>query len=221
MDRPSGGQQRAGPRGTGSGRTRQRPGRADRRTGSDAYRPRPSREPGDTRLRNAAVGAHSVPAHGPGTGNTAPATTASLLRSRWCARWTRRDQLGEVLADFWLNHFNVFVNKGLDRAYFPRLSRDDHSAQRSRHLWGVAGRHGQQPRRCFSISTMSQSVADAPVTAARPSMARRSAAAGGPPPPASWRRRRRQPRAPWHQRELRPRIARTAHHRRRWRLQPS
>lgn len=28
------------------------------------------------------------------------------------------DQLHEVLADFWLNHFNVFVNKGFDRAYF-------------------------------------------------------------------------------------------------------
>ncbi len=27
-------------------------------------------------------------------------------------------QLGEVMADFWLNHFNVFVNKGFDRAYF-------------------------------------------------------------------------------------------------------
>ncbi len=27
-------------------------------------------------------------------------------------------QLHEVLADFWLNHFNVFVNKGFDRAYF-------------------------------------------------------------------------------------------------------
>ncbi len=28
------------------------------------------------------------------------------------------EQLHEVLADFWLNHFNVFVNKGFDRAYF-------------------------------------------------------------------------------------------------------
>lgn len=27
-------------------------------------------------------------------------------------------QLHEVVADFWLNHFNVFVNKGFDRAYF-------------------------------------------------------------------------------------------------------
>lgn len=27
-------------------------------------------------------------------------------------------QLDEILADFWTNHFNVFVNKGQDRAYF-------------------------------------------------------------------------------------------------------
>lgn len=28
-------------------------------------------------------------------------------------------QLDEVLTDFWLNHFNIFINKGLDRALFP------------------------------------------------------------------------------------------------------
>ncbi len=28
-------------------------------------------------------------------------------------------QLDEVLADFWLNHFNVYINKGQDRAFFP------------------------------------------------------------------------------------------------------
>jgi len=27
-------------------------------------------------------------------------------------------QLDEILADFWTNHFNVFINKGQDRAYF-------------------------------------------------------------------------------------------------------
>ena len=27
-------------------------------------------------------------------------------------------QLDEILADFWINHFNVFINKGQDRAYF-------------------------------------------------------------------------------------------------------
>jgi uncharacterized protein (DUF1800 family) len=27
-------------------------------------------------------------------------------------------QLGEVLADFWINHFNVYIAKGFDRAYF-------------------------------------------------------------------------------------------------------
>jgi uncharacterized protein (DUF1800 family) len=28
-------------------------------------------------------------------------------------------QLGEVMADFWFNHFNVFAGKGLDRVYLP------------------------------------------------------------------------------------------------------
>ena len=32
---------------------------------------------------------------------------------------TARDQLREVMVDFWTNHFNVFVNKGADRGYLP------------------------------------------------------------------------------------------------------
>lgn len=28
-------------------------------------------------------------------------------------------QLGEVMADFWFNHFNIFAGKGLDRVYLP------------------------------------------------------------------------------------------------------
>jgi uncharacterized protein (DUF1800 family) len=32
---------------------------------------------------------------------------------------TGRDQLREVMADFWANHFNVYLNKGADRAYLP------------------------------------------------------------------------------------------------------
>jgi uncharacterized protein (DUF1800 family) len=37
---------------------------------------------------------------------------ATLLRAS-----LSENQLGEVMADFWFNHFNVFMNKGLDRVY--------------------------------------------------------------------------------------------------------
>ena len=41
------------------------------------------------------------------------------LQSVTLARATVSDrQLAEVLADFWLNHFNVYIAKGFDRAYF-------------------------------------------------------------------------------------------------------
>lgn len=41
------------------------------------------------------------------------------LQSVTLVRATVSDrQLGEVLADFWLNHFNVYIAKGFDRAYF-------------------------------------------------------------------------------------------------------
>ncbi|MBX7220588.1 MAG: DUF1800 family protein [Blastocatellia bacterium] len=44
---------------------------------------------------------------------------AKLLRAVYSER-----QLQEVLADFWLNHFNVFVGKGLDRVFLTSYERD-------------------------------------------------------------------------------------------------
>jgi len=41
------------------------------------------------------------------------------LQTITMARAVQSDhQLDEILADFWTNHFNVFINKGQDRAYF-------------------------------------------------------------------------------------------------------
>jgi uncharacterized protein (DUF1800 family) len=41
------------------------------------------------------------------------------LQSLTLARAVESDhQLDEVLTDFWTNHFNVYINKGVDRAYF-------------------------------------------------------------------------------------------------------
>src|SRR5262249_30322783 len=44
---------------------------------------------------------------------------AKLLRSIYSER-----QLDEVMADFWFNHFNVFVNKGADRILLTAYERD-------------------------------------------------------------------------------------------------
>lgn len=46
-------------------------------------------------------------------------TEAKLLRAVYSNR-----QLSELLADFWYNHFNVFLNKGADRHYVPTYERD-------------------------------------------------------------------------------------------------
>jgi uncharacterized protein (DUF1800 family) len=46
-------------------------------------------------------------------------TEAKLLRAVYSNR-----QLDEVLADFWVNHFNVFINKGADRFLLPEFERE-------------------------------------------------------------------------------------------------
>lgn len=46
-------------------------------------------------------------------------TEAKLLRAAYSSR-----QLEEQLADFWYNHFNVFLDKGVDRFYVPAYERE-------------------------------------------------------------------------------------------------
>jgi len=46
-------------------------------------------------------------------------THAKLLRAIYSER-----QLNEVLTDFWFNHFNVFINKGVDRILLTSYERD-------------------------------------------------------------------------------------------------
>ena len=101
-----------------------------------------------------------------------------------------RNQLQEVLVDFWFNHFNVFVGDGFDRYSIPSYERDairPHVLGRFRDLLGA--------------------VAAPPGDALLPRQLpeHRAAHAGR----AADRR---------HQRELRPRAARAAHGRRRRRL---
>ncbi len=55
----------------------------------------------------------------PGSVVTGELTQAKLLRAIYSQR-----QLEEVMTDFWFNHFNVFVDKGLDRMLLTSYERD-------------------------------------------------------------------------------------------------
>src|SRR5437868_15396809 len=46
-------------------------------------------------------------------------TQAKLLRAIY-----RERQLDEVMTDFWMNHFNIFINKGPDRYMLTSYERD-------------------------------------------------------------------------------------------------
>ncbi len=53
-------------------------------------------------------------------------------------------QLQEVMTDFWYNHFNVFVGKGLDRVLVSNYERDairPHALGRFRELLGATAKH--------------------------------------------------------------------------------
>jgi uncharacterized protein (DUF1800 family) len=47
-----------------------------------------------------------------------------LIQSRLLRETMSERQLNEVLVDFWFNHFNVFVGKGVVREYLPEYERD-------------------------------------------------------------------------------------------------
>jgi uncharacterized protein (DUF1800 family) len=55
----------------------------------------------------------------PATVVTSELAQAKLLRAVYSQR-----QLDEVMTDFWINHFNVFVDKGLDRLMLTSYERD-------------------------------------------------------------------------------------------------
>jgi uncharacterized protein (DUF1800 family) len=47
-----------------------------------------------------------------------------LTQARVVRAVSSERQLNEVLVDFWMNHFNVFANKGLDRIFIASFERD-------------------------------------------------------------------------------------------------
>lgn len=68
-------------------------------------------------------------------------------------------QLGEILVDFWTNHFNIYINKGQDRAYFADFlehSIRDHALGRFEDLLIATA---ESPAMLFYLDN-AQSVAD-------------------------------------------------------------
>ena len=119
-------------------------------------------------------------------------------------------QLAEIMTDFWLNHFNVYLNKGADRYLVPSYVEQT-----------------IRPRALGRFEDLLLAVAHSPAMLFYLDNAE-SVAPGSEPPEARRRLRfgydaaagQRQPAPDRHQRELRPRAARAAHARRGRRLHP-
>ncbi len=72
-------------------------------------------------------------------------------------------QLQEVMTDFWYNHFNVFVGKGLDRVLVSNYERDairPHALGHFRELLGATAKH---PAMLFYLDNWLSTGADAEV----------------------------------------------------------
>jgi uncharacterized protein (DUF1800 family) len=87
----------------------------------------------------------------------AEAIEARTLRAVYSPR-----QLEESMVDFWFNHFNVFVGKGLDRVWISAYERDairPHVLGRFRDLLGATARH---PAMLFYLDNWQNTAPDAP-----------------------------------------------------------
>jgi len=105
-------------------------------------------------------------------------TAARVLRAAESER-----QLNEVLVDFWMNHFNVYANKGLDRIFVAAFERDTIRP----HIWGrfedLVLATAQSPAMLFYLDN-ARSVADEehrPAPFARAGRFGRATAAGKAP----------------------------------------
>jgi len=58
--------------------------------------------------------------------------TADLISQRIIRATASERQLNEVMVDFWMNHFNVFIGKGIDRFLLTSYERDTIRP----HIWG-------------------------------------------------------------------------------------
>src|SRR5437868_14971034 len=56
--------------------------------------------------------------------NPQQVVTSELIQARLLRAIYSQRQLEEVMTDFWLNHFNVFIGKGADRYLLTSYERD-------------------------------------------------------------------------------------------------
>ena len=80
-----------------------------------------------------------------------------LLRAVYSNR-----QLDEVLADFWFNHFNVYLDKGADRYLVTEYERDVIRPARPGQIQGSAGSHREEPAMLFYLDNWQSVGPDAP-----------------------------------------------------------
>ncbi|HEY4100022.1 MAG TPA: DUF1800 domain-containing protein [Gemmatimonadales bacterium] len=76
-------------------------------------------------------------------------------------------QLDEILCDFWTNHFNVFINKGQDRAYFADYLEHTIRARALGRFEDLLLATARSPAMLFYLD-QSESVADASATRMAP-----------------------------------------------------
>ena len=75
-------------------------------------------------------------------------------------------QLQEVMTDFWYNHFNVFVGKGLDRVLVSNYERDAIRPQALGHFRELLGATAKHPAMLFYLDNWLSTGADAEVNRA-------------------------------------------------------
>ena len=150
---------------------------------------------------------------------------AHVLRAAMSER-----QLDEVLVDFWINHFNVFIGKGQVRQYLPEYERDvirPHVLGSFRDLLGAVAHspamlfyldnwQSAAPNSGPALPPQVAAAPERPAAAARAARAAAGAAAADARPAEAQQPRAEAEARP--ERELRPRADGTAHARRRRRL---
>jgi uncharacterized protein (DUF1800 family) len=97
-------------------------------------------------------------------------TQARMLRATMSER-----QLQEVLTDFWLNHFNVFVGKGLVREYLTEYERDAIRPHVLGHFRDLLGAVAHSPAMLFYLDNWQSSTPTPSIDPQRANLLRRRA----------------------------------------------
>jgi uncharacterized protein (DUF1800 family) len=107
---------------------------------------------------------------------TAPRTVLSELTQARMLRATMSErQLQEVLTDFWLNHFNVFVGKGVVREYLTEYERDAIRPHVLGHFRDLLGAVAHSPAMLFYLDNWQSSTPAPSIDPQRANLLRRRA----------------------------------------------